>query len=243
MFCFFLSDVCVCPTQPRRAESRFMWTRIYLISAHWATSCLLNTLFGHEDALYAGVSPRDGTELGTGACWFNHIPVDSSHTHTHTPALVCQPCSTEADSSSCLVFLHWCRHGRQWVVVSSVCVCVSGCACVCGPGTCGEPLPLPNPGCVHAYFHSWHIRPQMAAEWRWPRLLLQPDSSCLGASSSKCSMTAWFLSCLWGNGDLKNPASACLECNMHDWVFFNASLLVVIDGLNDLLHSISLMFY
>lgn len=33
-----------------------------------------------------------------------------------------------------------------------------------------------------------------------PRLLLQPDSSCLSASSFKCLMTAWFLSCLWGGG-------------------------------------------
>lgn len=129
-------------------------------------------------------------------CWFNRVLTDS-HTDTHLLRFAGHVCM-KADGSSCLVFrwLHWCRRRQRWVVaVSPVCQCVWPCYSA-------EALPLPDPGCVHAYFHSWYIRPQMAVKWswsfqRWPRLLLQPDSSCLSASSLKCLMTAWFLFCLW----------------------------------------------
>lgn len=42
---------------------------------------------------------------------------------------------------------------------------VSVCVCVCGPCYTDEPLPLLDPGRVHAYFHSWWTISGL--KWLW----------------------------------------------------------------------------
>lgn len=153
-----------CPQLLDQPARVFYPNHINLISAHWATSCLCNTVFGHEDRLHAGVSLNHSAEQRTDLLIQPH-PVRFVHTHTHLLQFAGHVCA-KADSSSCLVFcwFYWCRRRQQWVVVSPMCVCE--CECV-WPWYTDEPLPLLEPGCVHAYFHSWYIRPQMAVEWSW----------------------------------------------------------------------------
>lgn len=91
------------------------------------------------------------------ACWFKHTLLDFlTRTHAHTCSRLLAVCA-DLDRSSCLVvhWFYWCG----WR--SLFCLCV----CVCGPCYTDEPLPLLDPGRVHAYFHSWWTISGL--KWLW----------------------------------------------------------------------------
>lgn len=91
------------------------------------------------------------------ACWFKHTLLDFlTRTHVHTCSRLLAVCA-DLDRSSCLVvhWFYWCG----WR--SLFCLCV----CVCGPCYTDEPLPLLDPGRVHAYFHSWWTISGL--KWLW----------------------------------------------------------------------------
>lgn len=89
------------------------------------------------------------------ACWFKHTLLDFlTRTHTHTCSRLLAVCA-DLDRSSCLVvhWFYWCGWRSLF------------CLCVCGPCYTDEPLPLLDPGRVHAYFHSWWTISGL--KWLW----------------------------------------------------------------------------
>lgn len=93
------------------------------------------------------------------ACWFKHTLLDfltRAHTHAHTHLLPfarreCRPGQKQLSCCSLVLLM--------WVAVSVLSVCV------CGPCYTDEPLPLLDPGRVHAYFHSWWTISGL--KWLW----------------------------------------------------------------------------
>lgn len=100
-------------------------------------------LFGYEDKSIQ--SQKTGLLIQT-------HPIRFSHSHTCSRLLaVC----ADLDRSSCLV-VHWFYWCGWWSLF---------CLCVCGPCYTDEPLPLLDPGRVHAYFHSWWTISGL--KWLW----------------------------------------------------------------------------
>lgn len=96
-------------------------------------------------------SQKTGLLIQTYPIRFSH-----SHKHTRTPTPVCSPCVCrpgQKQLSCCSLVL------LMWVAVSVLSVCV------CGPCYTDEPLPLLDPGRVHAYFHSWWTISGL--KWLW----------------------------------------------------------------------------
>lgn len=106
-------------------------------------------LFGYEDKSIQ--SQKTGLLIQTHPIRFSH-----SHTRAHLLPFARRVCRPGQKQLSCcsLVLL-------MWVAVSVLSVCV----CVCGPCYTDEPLPLLDPGRVHAYFHSWWTISGL--KWLW----------------------------------------------------------------------------